>query len=61
MLYTPNFDNYSAYIIEIVSAGEAPAHEHVACPTCGLCTAEDCDGVEEVKCAGHQEDRKSVV
>ena len=55
MLYTPKFDNYSAYIIEIVSAGEAPAHEHVACPTCGLCTAADCDGAEEVKCAGHQD------
>ena len=55
MLYTPNFDNYSAYIIEIVANGDAPAHQHVACPTCGLCTAADCDGAEEVKCAGHQD------
>ena len=31
-----------------------PTHEHVACPTCGLCTAADCDGAEEVKCAGHE-------
>ncbi len=33
---------------------EVPAHEHVACPTCGLCTAEDCDGEESVKCQGHE-------
>ena len=33
---------------------EVPAHEHTACPTCGLCTAEDCDGAEEVKCQGHE-------
>ena len=33
---------------------EVPAHEHVACPTCGLCTAADCDGAAEVKCAGHE-------
>ena len=32
---------------------EAPKHEHVACPTCGKCTAADCDGAAEDKCAGH--------
>ena len=32
---------------------ETPTHEHVACPECGKCTAEDCDGAEEEKCAGH--------
>ena len=32
---------------------EEPAHEHVVCPECGLCTAEDCDGQEEDKCKGH--------
>ena len=32
---------------------EAPKHEHVACPTCGKCTAADCDGAAEEKCAGH--------
>ena len=53
MLYTPNFDNYSAYIIEIVSAGEAPVHTHVPCDECGKCTASDCDGVDEDKCPGH--------
>jgi hypothetical protein len=31
-----------------------PPHAHVACETCGLCVAEDCDGAEEVKCAGHE-------
>lgn len=29
-------------------------HEHTACPTCGLCTAEDCDGEAAVKCQGHE-------
>ena len=53
MIYTLQFDNYSAYIIEIVSTGEAPVHEHVACPTCGLCTDLACDGTAEEKCAGH--------
>ena len=33
---------------------EVPAHEHVACPTCGKCTAADCDGAAEEKCAGHE-------
>ena len=33
--------------------GEAPAHEHTACPECGKCTAADCDGAEAEKCAGH--------
>ena len=32
---------------------EVPAHEHTACPTCGLCTATDCDGDAAVKCQGH--------
>ena len=32
---------------------ELPAHEHTACPTCGLCTAADCDGDATVKCQGH--------
>ena len=32
---------------------ETPKHEHVACPICTKCTAEDCDGAEEEKCAGH--------
>ena len=42
---------------DVVYGGETPepgVHEHVACPTCGLCVAEDCDGAEEVKCAGHE-------
>ena len=34
---------------------ETPKHEHVACPECGKCTAEDCDGAAEEKCAGHQQ------
>ena len=28
-------------------------HEHAVCPECGKCIAEDCDGKEEDKCAGH--------
>ena len=42
---------------DVVYGGETPepgVHEHVACPTCGLCTAKDCDGAEEVKCPGHE-------
>ena len=43
--------NVSGYtFVEVLTV---PAHEHTACPTCGLCTAEDCDGAEEVKCQGH--------
>ena len=33
--------------------GKRAPHQHEACPECGLCVAEDCDGAEEVKCAGH--------
>ena len=46
---------------ELVASGsnepetpEVPTHEHTACPTCGKCTAEDCTGAEEEKCAGHE-------
>ena len=42
---------------DVVFGGQTPepgVHEHVACPTCGLCTAKDCDGAEEVKCPGHE-------
>ncbi len=31
-----------------------PTHEHVACPTCGLCTDVECDGLDTEKCAGHE-------
>ena len=34
---------------------EQPTHTHTECPTCGLCTAEDCDGIDAEKCAGHTE------
>ena len=37
-----------------VEPNPEPTHEHVACPECGKCTAEDCDGAEEEKCAGHE-------
>ena len=33
-----------------------PEHEHTACPTCGKCTSENCDGTEEEKCQGHEVD-----
>ena len=40
----------------VISGGsETPKHEHVACPTCGLCTDPECDGTESEKCAGHEE------
>ena len=41
-------------IVTKVTEGEAPAHEHIKCDVCGLCTADDCDGEETEKCAGHQ-------
>ena len=33
-----------------------PKHEHTVCPTCGKCTAEDCDGTDVEKCQGHEVD-----
>ena len=30
-----------------------PKHEHTACPECGKCIAEDCDGTSDEKCMGH--------
>ena len=33
-------------------------HEHVACPTCGLCISSECDGDTSVKCPGHTETPK---
>ena len=41
--------------VEIIVVEEEPVHEHVACPECGKCTAEDCDGKEADKCAGHKD------
>ena len=35
---------------------EPEKHVHVKCPTCGLCTATDCDGAASEKCQGHSED-----
>ena len=39
--------------------GNEQKHEHVACPTCGLCTDSKCDGAASVKCAGHNDDNNS--
>ena len=33
---------------------EVPAHTHVACPECGLCTDPECPGEAAEKCAGHE-------
>ena len=30
------------------------SHSHTQCEDCGKCIAEDCDGIEEDKCTGHQ-------
>ena len=43
----------SGCYIDSFGTNEAPKHEHVACPECGKCTAKDCDGSAEEKCAGH--------
>ena len=43
----------SGCYIDSFGTSEAPKHEHVACPECGKCTAKDCDGSAEEKCAGH--------
>ena len=60
---TSTYDNFSAYDIsntynwgKFVKADgttEPEEHTHTECPTCGLCTAKDCDGTAEEKCAGH--------
>ena len=59
---TGNKDRLTIWNIEWVGATgtpttpeqpEQPAHTHTVCPTCGLCTAEDCDGDATVKCQGH--------
>ena len=46
------FDEFKAGVDELVV--QIPTHEHVECPTCGKCTAEDCDGAAEDKCEGHE-------
>ena len=40
---------------------EQPKHEHVVCPECGKCTATDCDGTVEDKCAGHEDVEKPSI
>lgn len=40
---------------------EQPKHEHTACPECGKCTATDCDGTVEDKCAGHEDVEKPSI
>ncbi len=40
----------SSYLTACISA----EHEHIACDICGKCIAEDCSGLEEEKCQGHQ-------
>ena len=48
--------SFVAHLYEIKQGEQPePKHEHVACPECGLCVAEDCDGAEAEKCPGHEE------
>ncbi len=35
-----------------------PQHVHTPCPTCGLCTLPDCDGLDLNKCQGHESEDK---
>ena len=37
-----------------VTPDPEPTHTHIECPTCGLCTANDCDGAADDKCQGHE-------
>lgn len=47
--------SFVAHLYEIKQGEQPePKHEHVACPECGLCVAEDCDGAEAEKCPGHE-------
>ena len=46
--------SFVAHLYDIEGEQPEPKHEHVACPECGKCTADDCDGTEEEKCAGHE-------
>ena len=36
-------------------------HKHIVCPECGLCTADDCDGSEEERCWGHNEQPETSI
>lgn len=36
-------------------------HIHIACQECGKCISEDCNGLEEGKCQGHEKEDKSKV
>ena len=47
------FIDFKTAVDELVE--EVPTHEHEKCPTCGKCTADDCTGAEEEKCAGHEQ------
>ena len=47
--------SFVAHLYDIEGEQPEPKHEHVACPECGKCTADDCDGTEEEQCAGHEE------
>ena len=46
--------SFVAHLYDIEGEQPEPKHEHVACPECGKCTADDCDGAEEEQCAGHE-------
>lgn len=43
-----------AFAFCFLNACKDTSHEHTPCEKCGLCTATDCDGTAEDKCAGHK-------
>ncbi len=56
-----NYDSYIAtsYVSHFYALATSttepvtPTHTHTVCETCGKCTAADCPGTEDEKCAGH--------
>ena len=48
--------NFISHLYKVDGGNEAPKHEHIACPTCGLCIDAECDGDASKKCAGHKEE-----
>lgn len=42
------------YVMSLMGCVENSNHSHNNCLECGKCIAEDCNGLEEKKCQGHQ-------
>ena len=50
-----------AAIFMISCDDKTPKHEHVACPECGKCISDECDGESTDKCQGHVDEVAPVI